>query len=1120
MKHSPRPYLYRVTVIMICCCQLFTFESNGQKDVPYFGNIGWLNGYEQELSGENIRYFSALPGFANTALLTRTSDGKKTIEWNTTVVPAGYSKPYVYFAWVASHSSGTNREISHFDLFANDEKILTFNTHPGNQHQDWKYEGVDSVAIVFQQTKRDGANDAHGFAYLRLPLKRVTPGQPVRLKVVGQAQGNNNWYMTFKFPFEEMADVEMQPFLLKDGKASISLTTLHFGKNENLNVKLNNKEAFSFEVQDGPNRFDIPVNNPQKKDSVLVSVSLGSKLLVKKYVPIEPVHQRTLHFIHHSHTDIGYSHLQPEVEKIHNKNIDDALTMIEATRSLPTAARFKWNIESLWAVDNYLKKATPAQQEQFVKAVKGGSICLSALYANMLTGLSEPEELFNYTAYAKELQEKYGFTFKSAMISDVPGNSWSIVTALALSGIKYYSSGPNYLGEAHPYLGDRVGHFVRTWGDKPVWWVSPSGEEKILFWTGGKGYSSWHGTSPGAIFDNGPKKIAAYLKDLDRNNYPYEMVQWRYNCVADNGPIDTSISRFVDEWNKRYASPKIVLNTTDKMFEEFEQKYGSKIPVVKGDITPYWEDGAQSTAEEEGRNRMNSLQLQQLTTLYAMLNPEAYDRTTFNDAWKNIILFHEHTWGAHNSISEPDVPFVTEQWRIKKQFYLDADQQVKSLKQSLLQPITDNASNKIAVINTLSFVRTGPVIIDNERNYNAIKDPSGKIIPLQKLSNGSMVFMADNIPPFGTVVYTLTNEKTANAQNKFMITDSSVSNGNLSLAWDKNNGSLVRLSGKDQFNYAGAFRGQGLNSYWYVPGMDPADAVSNKNIKVKILEKGPLLTSISFESEAPGANKLETIIRLYAGSNTVEIENMLDKKAIRTKEAVHFGFPFNRSLAKIRLDAGYGVMEYAKDYLPGSNMDYLYGRRWLDASSQNKGVQWMLLETPLVEVDSMIDERRIIQRNHKIWKESRPKSSTWFSYAMNNYWHTNYKADQQGVTRFRYALRLHNGFNAPSNEKAGAGITQPLVAFPVKKEFKSTGSLFSLSNDRIVVTSVIPDSENSFVIRLYNPSSNKEQTGFKWNSLKPSKLINLKTGSLLPVTSLLVIPGMGVIEIRVTSGRK
>ncbi len=1097
---------------------LFFIPDNliGQIDVPFFGKINWISGYSKEISGENLSYFSIYPDHVNTSLLTRATTGTKVIEWETAPVPADVKAKYVYFSWVAAHSSGTSSGVRYFDLYVNDKKLLTFNTYPAHQHPDWKYATADSSALVFQQLKRDAANDAHGLAFLRLPLSTLTPGKPIKLKIVGQAQNSNDWYMVFKFAFEEKIELQPMPFILKNGKQTVQMTALHFGKDKPVKLKVNKKESFSFMLKNGINTFDIPVMPVQKRDSISVQIISGKQILKNEYVKLVPVVHRNLHFIHHSHTDIGYSHLQPEVVKIHNKNIEDALNMIDKTRDYPEAAKFKWNVESLWAVENFLRTAPTEQKDRFIKAVKDGNICLSAFYANITSGLSLPEELFHYTDYAQKLHKELGLEFNSAMISDVPGSTWTIVTAFAKAGIKYFSSGPNYLGENHPYLGDRVGHFVKTWGDKPAWWASPSGEEKVLFWTAGKGYSSWHGTPPGGVFDRGAKKIAAYLNELTQSGYPYDMVQWRYNIVSDNGPVDSTISDFVKKWNEKYASPSIILNTTDKLFEEFERKYGNDIPVVKGDITPYWEDGALSTAHEEGRTRINSLRLQQLTNLYSMLNPGLYDENKFYEAWRNILLFHEHTWGAHNSISQPDIDFVTEQWKIKKQYLLDGDQQIESLQTELFQSVTAERSSKIAVFNTSSWTRTEAVSFYSEKNAGSISDIQGRKWPLQKLSDGKYVFMAQDVPPLGMSMFTLSDDPATQHSDEFHFSNNSLANSRIGIEWDTLNGSITKLLTGDNFNYAGVFNQQGLNSYWYVTGLNPAEAATNGNISVSVTEQGPVQTTIRLKSTAPGTNMLERYLTIFAGKKLLVIENLIDKKAVRTKEAIHYGFPFNPSFKKTVVDAGYGTQAYLSDQLPGSCLDFIYGRRWINVSSQDKGVQLMLLETPMIEPDNMIDERLVINQTHKEWKKEGKPTSNWFSYVMNNYWHTNFKIDQDGMNRSKYILRPHDRFSYSETEKEAAGLTQALIAVPVNDAFLPSESLFELSNERMVITSITPLSDTTFIVRIYNPEPLTAETSLMWKKWKNATIERISGNQKTKITGNIRLTGMGVAEFQIT----
>jgi len=552
---------------------------------------------------------------------------------------------------------------------------------------------------VFEFKTRDGAGDAHGLTYLRVPVSEYEKGKPLKLKVVGQNQNSEDWYMSFKYSFKEKIEVASLPFILRGGtnnKQPLQLTVLHFGAPGKMTVKISTNIQREFTVQNGFNVFEVPVDTVKSNTTLAIKATIDKIYSVDTAVVMTPVVYREIDLVHHSHTDIGYSHIQEDVIKIHTENIRRALQLIEKTKDYPEESRFKWNIESAWAVENFLHEATDNERQLFFSAVKNKQIAISATYANILTGLCIPEEMNWITEYARGLRDSMGLPINTAMMSDVPGMSWSMVEALAKNGVRYFSNGPNYV-EGLPDKGDRMGYTLREQGNKAFWWKSSSGKDSILFWTCGKGYSSWHGTPPGGIAERGAEKIAAYMNELSAAGYPYSIVQWRYNIVADNGPTDSTIPDFVKKWNEKYVSPKLVLANVSDMFERFEKLYGKKIQVLSGDFTPYWEDGAYSTAKEETDTRLLS---EKLLLLQSIANQK---KIAINQEWlykakRNIVMFHEHTWGAWCSISKPDDPFTIHQWEYKKGFADSAAYYVNKIESSVLK--NDFNSSELTVINT------------------------------------------------------------------------------------------------------------------------------------------------------------------------------------------------------------------------------------------------------------------------------------------------------------------------------------------------------------------------------------------------------------------------------------
>jgi hypothetical protein len=889
------------------------------------------------VEGEVLSYFSVYPEHATTALLTRCTDGAKAIAWETTAVPFSEreSVPYYYFSWIAAHNSTTSGGDRSFDLYVNDTKALTFTTHHSTKPSSWSAAAADSTKLVFEFSKMDRHGDAHGFAHLRVPRKYITLGQPVRLKVVGHAQDSPDWFMTFRYTFEEKVEVEALPFLNAGGEVTtqpLQLTTMHFGRKEIIRVQVDEQESSFHVLENGLHVIDVPVgmvSYPRpvhvRAHTVAIHTRMEKETLLDTVLIVQPVIPRDIHLVHHSHTDIGYSHLQAEVETIQNNNIFKALELIDRTKDYPEGSRFVWNVESLWAVENFLGIASEADKQRFIAAVKAGSIALSANYANLMTGLCTPEEMHWIVEYADSLRAWYDLPITMAMQTDVPGMSWSMVDAYAAHGIRHLSQGPNYIPDM-PDGGDRIGSTLREQGDKPYWWKGTTGRDSILVWTAGQGYGGWHGYTAGAIKERGTRKIAAYMNELAAKGYPYDMVQWRYNIVSDNGPVDSTLCDFVREWNEKYASPRLIIANAGTMMQQFEEKYGKDIPTWSGDFTPYWEDGAYSTAKEEGDVRVLSARLTNLIDAAKILD-KPIDPHLLYRAKRSIVMWHEHTWGAWCSISDPDAHFTTDQWRVKQLFAHDADRFVGTINYDLN-----------------SAMRTASV------------DYGGNWI--------------DQIPP---ELLPLLRVKTVKRDVERL---------------------PISRSPNDLFSI--------------VDGLDVAHA--------QVFEGATLM----FQDTLNGR---------------VHWQYWLDAPKTREKYGIHGALPFNIPNATVRIGIGDTCVTPESGRIPGSNNDFFCAQRWIDVSNDSMGVTIVCPQGAIWEVGEMVDESKVNPgrgtnpEKYKAWKTEAKSSSTIYLYALNNYWHTNFKADQEGPITFDLYLKMHGPFKLEEARRFGLEMTRPLITW-------------------------------------------------------------------------------------------
>jgi len=809
-----------------------------------------------------------------------------------------------------------------------------------------------------------------------------------------------------------------------------------------------------------------------------------------------------IYVLMHSHNDIGYTDIQPNIAKKQAGNVLRALELIRQTKDYPVGARFKWNLEVLMPYEDFHAVATPEQEKQFEQAVRDGNIGMEAMYANLLTGVCRSEELLRQFSFATAVGHRCGVKVDAMSISDVPGLTWGVVPALAQNGVKYISNGPN--ANWANMDGDRIGYVRVQWEHHPFYWQSPSGREKVLYWGAQGGYSIGHG------FNSIAAAVPALLRRLEEVKYPYDIVQLRWS-KGDNGPADEGAMNAVREWNAKHAYPRLIIATTSEAFHAFEKRYGDILPTYRGDLTPYWEDGAASGARETALNRHSADCLLQAETLWTMqFLTEGFPAADFAAAWKNVVLWSEHTWGAFNSISEPDATFVKTQWKFKQAYALDADRQSRKLMDRVLAG-RDAAASAVDVFNTSSWSRTELVALPKATKGSGVKDDRGQAVLSQRLSTGELVFLARDVPPFAARRFTI--DETVPSGGSARAEGLELKTASLSLKVDATTGAIVSLkhSGVAAELSAGA-----INSYIYLPGGNVKDARPNGLVKIVVKETGPLVASLVAESDAPGCKRLVREVRLIDGLDRVEIIDMVDKLPVRAIEGVHFGFAFNVPNPEVRINSPGAVVRPEKDQLPGACKNWFSVERWVDVSNDKYGVTWVTADAPLMELGGLTANLPRSQSNPNAYMKTIEPSATLYSWVMNNHWHTNYRADQEGETTFRYYLRPHGPYDAVAAAHFGLETSQPLIVAPAVGE-KPAASRLRVEPASVLVTALKPsDDGKAIIVRLYGASGKDAVAKIAWSQPAP-KAVWLSDASEQPLTSAaeaIDVPAWGIVTLR------
>jgi alpha-mannosidase len=173
-------------------------------------------------------------------------------------------------------------------------------------------------------------------------------------------------------------------------------------------------------------------------------------------------------------------------------------------------------------------------------------------------------------------------------------------------------------------------------------------------------------------------------------------------------------------------------------------------------------------------------------------------------------------------------------------------------------------------------------------------------------------------------------------------------------------------------------------------------------------------------------------------------------------------------------------------------------------------------DAPLVEVGSMTDET-LNRAGTRSWRRERSPGENVFSYLMNNYWHTNYKADQEGSFTFRYAISTHAAFDAGRAARFGMEASQPLIALPSARNAAIRRPLCTVRAHSTIITRLRPAADGrGWVVNLWNAGETKDTVQVDWTGGQKVTWYssNLREQRIFAAPFPIVLPPFGTALLR------
>lgn len=851
---------------------------------------------------------------------------------------------------------------------------------------------------------------------------------------------------------------------------------------------------------------------------------------------------REILFVHHSHTDVGYTHPQQVVLDLHQGYIDDALDIIEETADYPDAARMRWTCEVTGVTKRWWEQSSSLNRDRFLTAVQRGQIEVAAMKWNLtpLMDHSMAIDALRPIQFFRDL----GIPVRTAMNTDVNGLPWGMVDALLDHGIDGVSMSIN----------EHYGHAPRPW-PAAFKWQSPSGRSIMAYNGIIYGATSDRMLRIPHSIDEAQVLVAKWMAKFEGLGYthPFLMMQITNLTYHDNNAPQRALPDFIRHFNARAEAEggvRLRFSTPSEVFERFRSLPQDSIPTLRGDWTDWWNFGAGSTARGTALGMRGQRDLKAARALGALTSKVRSTRRDANlaAAQDQLALFAEHTWGPDHSISRPHTADMFTQLSTKMTYAAEGASLARMLRRDALQDLCAEGSGdqqmvlvanphptqvrqplRLPSLPPFAAAPTKPRETGQDTsvpgNHNRFLAHRQDVQAASISADESLWTEAIELPPLS---YMFVPASEIGAADTSGITGGEgwISNGQVKLSLDQQTGGLIRFDagGRNHVPSQDPLLTFGLPVYETIEGGNrnsmfrPIDNTqpewsqswntawpATRHVGTLVATTTPDIAlgqaSIRQDFRMENGDKVSVTYRLLPDDSSLHLHVDIQKSPDAEPHSLYLPMPADLAPDwRSEFETAGAVVELDSEQIPFSSRHYVTTLGYMRMTDSNHEIAVASPDTPLWQVGGYTFGR--FKEPDGAVDRPAPALLAWLT---NNYWSTNFQADQSGPISAAFTIQF-----GARRSRAAALQWSHVAALPLATQLCDVGNSGETrlhetglrpELGEVIATAIERISSDEVAFTLLNPGATQARIAFE--TALPHRLsrTNLADGELREIDS-------------------